>query len=594
MSRQVAASVQTGDLDSVVINHDLGDFTCVITGQILFDPVMTHCGQHIERSASAKLKRCPCCNEPNIQFNDACAYFKRDLQKAIQQHGYKDVYFDLEGFKQVVAKRQLNTPQGARFLTLLQNATSHLNTKELIRTETQVTHPVFLEIPQVTIVETQGKSPIEILAESSRGRDCLRKQLKIASASSATAAASGSEKYLFGNAELSAESLQTQVNGSSIRVWLNMTTAMEVAQFEEHKARHEIKAEAQTAYCQLQTQFFRARLFLLRGARGAATGGQRIPSDTVNPILQQVVYGNENAVRTALEAIESNSEQLFALLSDTGTVKDYSDRTITGMTLLQAAAAAGDIEMCLMLKNYMTPEEFVCQLAEIFPEGIEANEEVQKQNAFNFDAILVAIRSASTTDLDAALNKQNNGSALCLALEAFRDEFKTISIAEKIFNPHHLLKAFEVYNALWEQCDANGTIDPDYEKRDLFWRQIIGYIQRFMPACYAQAFAQGLYYLVKVDQSDSWRAEPLKRALKLRCDDFSYFPLSGNSRSGLGFDFAICGEGWRVWRRLCVWAGRACFQKLLSSKNSRLSEHYAANARAVTDVGTLLRDSVMR
>ena len=56
-----------------------------------------------------------------------------------------------------------------------------------------------------------------------------------------------------------------------------------------------------------------------------------------------------------------------------GTVKDYCDGTITGMTLLQAAAAAGDVEMCLMLKNYMSPKEFSTQLAEIFQEGIKAH-----------------------------------------------------------------------------------------------------------------------------------------------------------------------------------------------------------------------------
>jgi hypothetical protein len=123
-------------------------------------------------------------------------------------------------------------------------------------------------------------------------------------------------------------------------------------------------------------------------------------------------------------------------------------------------------------------------------------------------------------------------------IEEFRRQFSELSNNEKIFNPHHLLRAFEVYNALWDQCERDGS-DPDYKKRDLFWRQIIGYTQRFMPACYAQAFAQGLYYLVKVDQDDSWRPEAFERDLKLRCDNVSYFPLPRDSRSGLGFDFAI-------------------------------------------------------
>jgi len=554
----------------IVINHDLADFSCPITGQILFDPVVTHCGQHIERSTSTKLQKCPCCNQPNIQFNEPSAFFKTTLQKTIQQYClYENVYFDLEGFKKVIAKSQLNTPFAERFLTLFQNSISHLNSKELIRTETQVTYPAYLEIPRVTVVETQGKSPIEILVETPAGRDLLRKKLKIEAELG---------KYFFGHAEISAESLQIQINGKSIREWLSMTTAMEVALDEEQKARQAIDVEAQTAYPQLQTQFSRARLFLLRGERRIATGGQRIPSDTVSLILQQLVYGNENVVKAVLEMVKSNSEYLCALLSDTGTVKDYSDRTITGMTLLQAAAASGDIDMCLMLKNYMLPEEFATQLAEIFPEGIEAHEDEQQRNAFNFNAILAAIRAANTPDLDDALNKTDNGSALCRALEEFRRQFSELSNNEKIFNPQHLLRAFEVYNALWERDGS----DRDYKKRDLFWRQIIGYTQRFMPTCYAQAFAQGLYYLVKVDQDASWRPEPFNRALKLKHDNFSYFPLPLDSRSGLGFDFAIYDHGRRDGlRRRGGGARTRFFQKLLSSKNIKLSEHYAASSSAV-------------
>lgn len=585
MSRQVTSAVQTGDLDSVVINCDLADFTCAITGQILFDPVVTHCGQHIERSASAKLQRCPCCNERDTKFNDSSAFFKTALQKMIQQYRlHNDVYFDLEGFKQVVAKGKLNTPQGVRFLTLLQNAPSHLNTKEVIRTETQVTHPAYLEIPEVNVTETQGKSPIEILAETIEGRDLLRKKLRITSASATVT--SGSDEYFFGNAKISAESLQIQINGKTIREWLSITTAMELALNEEQEARQAIDAEAQTTYRQLQTQF---RLFLSRSARGAAATGDRIQSDAVNPILQLVVFGEEGKVKAALEAVKSNATQLSALLSNTGTAIDYSDRTITGMTLLQAAAAAGDIEMCQMLKSYMDANEFNNQLAELFPEGIEAYEAKQQQDAFNFDAILATIAAANTTDLDAALSKQNNGSALCRELDVFRDQFKQVAQTEKIFNPYHLLRACEAYSTLWDQCERDGS-DRDYQKRDLFWRQIIGYVQRFVPACYAQAFVQGLWDLVKVGgyQGSDWRPKALERNLKFKYDPGSYFSAdSSSSRSvcpGLGFDFAIYAGGGGVRRGCGLWRCGAIrfFQKLLSSKNIKLSEHYATSSSAGT------------
>lgn len=556
MSRQTAA-VQTDDLDSVVINHELEDFTCIVTGQILFDPVMTHCGQHIERSASAKLQRCPCCNEENIKFNEPSAFFKTTLQKTIQQYRlYENVYFDLEGFKKIVAKNQLNTPIGERFLTLLQSSASHLNNKELIRTETQVTDPVYLEIPEVTVVETQGKSPIEILAETLAGRDLLRKKLKIESASG---------KYFFDNAEISAESLQLQVNGKSIREWVSMTTAMEKFEKDALERMSTISEEERIITIKKERLSNQFRLFLSRGAQvSAAASASRMHSEAIKPILQHVVYGEESRVKEALEAVKSNAT-LSALLSDTGIVKDYSDRTISGMTLLQAAAAAGDIEMCQMLKPYFDlipngQQEFANQLDELFQEGIEVHEIEQQRNTFNFDSILAAILVASSTDLDAALNKTGAqstetdsarakpDSALSLteALNRFREQFAQHSRSEKIFNPQQLLRAFEVYCALWDQCQRDFS-DLDYNKCDLFWRQIIGYTQRFMPACYAQAFSQGLYYLVKVDldpdQSDTWRAEAFRRDLQLRGGDFSYFPLPPDSCSGLGFDFAISRKG---------------------------------------------------
>ena len=94
---------------------------------------------------------------------------------------------------------------------------------------------------------------------------------------------------------------------------------------------------------------------------------------------------------------------------------------------------------------------------------------------------------------------------------------------ETFFNSSHLIKALNVYNKQshnWSRA-----------QHDLFWRQVIGYTQRFLPACLAQAFTQGLYYIVEYQQ-------PLVRSLKLKCDDGSYYPLADSS--GLGFDFFIC------------------------------------------------------
>jgi len=545
-------AVQTEDSE----NFDLDLLTCPVLLTLFFEPVMAvPCGHLIEEDAKNKLEtpgRCPCCRESVLSWIQCPPTFRNmlqsELQKAISERrvSYHDIHFNSDHFVKIVGQKRivddkgkvtqeegLKTPTGLRFITLLENAPKHLNQKPVTRTESA----------DGTVTESVGKSAIEILSSTPQGRGLLRKKLHI----------DVSGKFFFGRTEILPTSLMIQTNGKSIREWLSMTTAMEKFEKDALERIEAITEEERIITAQKERLSNQFRLFLSRGAQGgAAAGGSRMHSEAINPVLQHVAYGEESRVRDALESVKRDPAQLAALLSDTGTVKDYSDRIITGMTLLQAAAAAGDIDMCLMLKNYMSPEEFATQLAEIFPNGIEAHETDQQRNTFNFDAILAAIRAATPADLDAALNKigaeftQSDSArakpdhelSLIEALNRFREQFAQHSHSEKIFNPQHLLRAFEVYNALWNQCERDGS-DRDYKKRDLFWRQIIGYTQRFMPACYAQAFAQGLYYLVKVDQDASWRPEPVNRALKLKHDNFSYFPLPVDPRSGLGFDFAI-------------------------------------------------------
>ena len=246
-------------------------------------------------------------------------------------------------------------------------------------------------------------------------------------------------------------------------------------------------------------------------------------------LLQQLVYGEESKVKAALEVAKSDPTQLLALLADTGTVQDYSGRTITEMTLLQAAVAAGDVEMCQMLKDYMASEEFTAQLVELFPAGIEAHAAEQQRQVFNFDTIIEAITRATPAELDAALNKEgaqftqtdaarsklDDDLTLVEALNRFREQFSNLSKSEKIFNPHHLLRAYEAYNQFFDRCQRDDS-DTDYKKCDLCWRQMVGYTQRFVPACYAQAFVQGLRNLVRVggSQDSAWPLQAFKRSLK--------------------------------------------------------------------------------
>lgn len=455
---------------------------------------------------------------------------------------------------------------------------------ELIAAGITITQPVFNIL--CADPDPSNKSAIEILTSTPENRDVLRQNVK-----------NESEKFLFETAEIQAEILDIKVDSKTIRHWLSISTAKE---FEE-KALERINAieaamQPEAYAIQLQKEALRDQsikiihtsgLFSLRHAHGVpTTGSDRKASDAVTPVLQQVVFGNENengkdasaeknSVKTQLDNTKNNIEVLTDLLCNTSTVTDYSGRQITD-TLLKAALRAGDVEMCQMLIPYfdLIPDgkkELDIQLTEVFPDGVEARyQELEEDSKRDFEPMLQAAINAIFNDPDpsnpnnhidnlhATLNKKVDNPLYQTLETSFRQPYVSLSHRNRTFNPYYYLRVLEMCKELWDQCDHNGH-DYFYKKRDLLWCQIKGFCQRFMPACYAQAFSQGLYCLVKVDQPDAWRPEAFRRDLKLRLGWLSYFPLPLDSRSGIGFDFVIYAKrGWhgnRANGRLGTWPG---------------------------------------
>lgn len=226
MSRQ-AQAIQPSvsiDEDNIPVKLPQQMITCPFTMDIFFEPVMAMpCGHCFEYRESIKLKdECPCCRTQNIALYPAPPIIRELLLETLKQHPklYEQVHFDIDYFEEIVLKNDFAPgTAGEKFLLLLQNSTTHLNQKPTIRTERQMTFPGPRLIPEYQVIETIGESAIEILAGTPAGRNLLQKKLIIKSAP---------EKYFFGNAEISAESLQIHIDGKSIREWL-ITTAMEVA-----------------------------------------------------------------------------------------------------------------------------------------------------------------------------------------------------------------------------------------------------------------------------------------------------------------------------------------------------------------------------
>ncbi|OGO91355.1 MAG: hypothetical protein A3F41_00535 [Coxiella sp. RIFCSPHIGHO2_12_FULL_44_14] len=266
-----------------------------------------------------------------------------------------------------------------------------------------------------------------------------------------------------------------------------------------------------------------------------------------NELIRRIICGEEVMAEAMLE------EDLPSLLDNRGEATDYSGRKIQNLTPFQAALCGGDVQMCERIKFYFDqlPSgsiKRIRQFDEIFPRatgGFSGHLERQQQMVFDFSAIVSAITNASPDQLVIALNKEGAQWAetdlareksdteltLTEALNRFREQFTKKSHGEIVFNPQHLKSAFKCYAAqfrIWNET-----------QRDLFWRQVIGFVQRFFPAYDAQVWAQGLHYVVA-------NGEVLQRSLSFRRQEEkwtgSFYPVNFEY-SGLGFDYAVEGIG---------------------------------------------------
>ena len=297
-----------------------------------------------------------------------------------------------------------------------------------------------------------------------------------------------------------------------------------------------------------------------RSAMPTQEGFFKKPNPLAIELVQAVVYGD---LRKSEALLQGNRALLETLLIEKVTVIDYSRRKVKQKTAFQAALCAMDDELCAMLAEYMPKEEMVRQYQAIFPEGHETYS--QEQTQFDFSQIVQAVSKSSDADIRKALSLElPNNTKLWCNLEQFRADFTNRSSQEVVFNPQHLLKAFELYDSQFDRWIWN--------QRDLFWRQVIGFIQRFLPANIAMDFAQGLY-----NRAES--QEKAVRSFKFKYGGGSIFPPVFDSFSGLGYESA-CGRGAACWDGPAVggcvvgprgparaWPG---FSKLMSSKNSEL------------------------
>jgi len=269
----------------------------------------------------------------------------------------------------------------------------------------------------------------------------------------------------------------------------------------------------------------------------------------IGQLLHHVAWGNLDGVT----AILAKSPRL---LLEAGDVEDPAGNIIRRVTPYECALGAGDDEMAATIGQYFTnvaledgEKERSRQYARYQPHI----NNMLTQPAYDFSALLEMIKESSAKDVQAALDLEFNPDLpLHAALDNFRKYFAPREIKGGMhFNYADLLQALKVYA---DEFDALYTAGGDnYSKCDLFWRQVIGYIQRGLPAIDRMVFAQSLYEVVE-------QKEKIERSFKFKYDNANFPVTAGDlSCSGLGFEFgaeggarARDGRLWAVWT-VAIW-----------------------------------------
>lgn len=234
-------------------------------------------------------------------------------------------------------------------------------------------------------------------------------------------------------------------------------------------------------------------------------------------LVRHAIMGEEHEVKTMLLA--SPKFLMFG-----ATVIDLAGRKIINATAYEAALGAMDMPMIMTIVPFFNKLEDgkhirICQHHRQYPRGVSLGA------TYPFNRILKVISVSSESDLEDQLNLKENNSPINLELQVFRDYFKGKEITQgQHFDPNNLLNALQRYLAI----EKWSTL-----AKDLFWRQVIGYLQRLLPAGDLQAFSQGFFSTFDTEAYP----ESSFRSFELSNGAESVLPLIEGQ--GLGYQYGL-------------------------------------------------------
>ncbi len=271
----------------------------------------------------------------------------------------------------------------------------------------------------------------------------------------------------------------------------------------------------------MRAVFGQACKFYHRAIFDKSPGLNEYKAALVKKLVQHVVYGQQDEAEAMLKVYPG-------LLLLRATVVDYSGRIIENASAFECALGADDLDMVKMIEPYFDKlaytngeQEKAAQYRKQFPAGLEADP------LYDFSALADVIAKSSEDDILAELKHEDRDSDLNAALKSFRANFARRTITTGYhFNYGNIIRALGVYGFKIIRAGLSSN------HRDLYWRQVFGYVETFLSAYDAQTLCCGLLYRFFTGVNSVVRTLEHKRG--------HLYPLPANGEHvGVGFDGAL-------------------------------------------------------
>lgn len=257
-----------------------------------------------------------------------------------------------------------------------------------------------------------------------------------------------------------------------------------------------------------------------------------------NKALRHAASAQKEDIAKVVEMVKANP----GLLLQTGKVVTRSGVDAGYKTLYEFFLAEGDPYAAKQIEPYFKEipygeNERIRQYEQYRP-YIEtlAKQLESKQPAYDLIPLFNSIKESSVADINDALSISDPNRTVTLntplraALVKFRKAVKPKTKITVGMHYEHYTTFIQALDLLSDEWIALSNNDTYYDKCRLVWRQIIGYLQRSLPAVDRFAFARAF--------------DDEERTANFKYDRGSYPDTSSDDLdlSGLGFDDAICGQ----------------------------------------------------